>query len=224
MQYAPIADLDRQVALDVLDNDIWEVDGEWRERVYEPFADGYMSSERRLLPYSGLTEATFELREEIFRRTGIQLVTPPMEPVKMCHEALGLNGAARWRPSKALIERLEQSHWEEDGRWTVPLRDVVSGPYGRIEAAHIYVLHHSCAFYPMYIGQTKNGVKRRIRQHLSAKTIIGRALASDRPRFTEWTLEVIAIRSHGYNSLNAAETYFIQEYKPIYNIAKVIPL
>lgn len=219
-------ELDYQVAVDVLDNDVWLVADEWHERIYEPVTDGYMSSERRLLPYSSYHEATFELREEIFRRSGIRLQVSPMRPVEMCHEALALNGAARYRPSKELLTLFEQSRWKERGRWRVPLNSVVRGPYGVKKAAHIYIVIGSDSFIGegvLYVGQTTVGVKKRLRQHISQKSPIGQRIVDGLFHYPQddLILEVVEIECHGYNSLNAAENYFIEEYAPTYNVMGV---
>ncbi len=215
-------DLDRRVSIEVLGCDVWQDDkGIWRERIFSPLSDGYLSSERLLPAYSSWVEDASGLREEVHERTGLVLRCPLTDPVAVCLEALALNGAARWRPSPALISRLAESRWDEIGRWKLALRDVVSGPYGRIAAAHVYILYHAGAFNPMYVGQTTTGVKKRLGRHISSKkNVIGRSLAVSAPQFEDWEIEVIAIRSHGYNSLNAAESYFIETLDPIYNVAR----
>lgn len=223
--YRPInqdIELDRRVSIEALGCDVWQDEAAgWCERVYSPLSDGYLSSERPLPAYSSWVEHAITLREEIYGRTGLILRCRITDPVAVCLEALALNGAARWRPSPALLNRLAESRWDEIGRWKLALREVVSGPYGRIAAAHVYILYHAGAFNPMYVGQTTTGVKKRLGQHISSrKNVIGRSLAASAPRFEDWEIEVIAIRSHGYNSLNAAESYFIETLDPIYNVAR----
>jgi hypothetical protein len=214
-------ELDRRVSTEVLGCDVWQDEkGDWKERIFNPLSDGYLSSERLLPAYSSWVEHTSNLREEVHDRTGLTLRCPLTDPVAVCLEALALNGAARYRPSPALISRLAESRWDEIGRWKRALRDVISGPYGRVEGAHVYVLHHAVVFQPMYVGQTTTGVKKRMYGHMSAQSIIGRAITAAMPRFEDWEIEVIAIRSYGYNSLNAAESYFIETLDPKYNIAR----
>lgn len=215
--------LDLRIATEVLDCDVWQDDaGNWCERVYGPLSDGYCSSVYRLRAYSASIEDALNLREEIFSRTKHPLKASITNPRAICDEALALNGAARYRPSKELLEQIEQSRWEEAGRWRIPLCDVVHGPYGKKRAAHIYIIIAIDSFLGegvLYVGQTSGGVRKRLRQHISQKSAIGKRIEAGLLNRDELFVEVVSIRCFGYNSLNAAEQYFIEKEAPTYNVA-----
>lgn len=221
MRYIEPNDLDREVATSVLANDIWQTpDGEWHEREYWPLPDGYGTSVHTLRAYSQHPEHALELREAIARRCGHLLETPITNPVKLCHEALALDGIARYQPSEEVIALIAASKWHTVRKWEGTINEAWQHQSLRERWPAIYVIYHEDQ--PLYVGQTAQSIHQRLMQHMHAKTIIGGYLRGmqgmDGAR-----LQVITIATFGHNSLNAAEQYYIDTLKPTYNQQRAMP-
>lgn len=210
-----VTGLDIRIARDVLDNDVWQDEtGAWQEREYWPLPDGYGSSTRPLYCYSSEPLAAQDLRETIFRRTARTLRTHYTNPRGICEEALALNGAARYRPSQALIALIEASRWDVVAQWEGTIAEaLVYTPFRERQPA-IYIIRHYDEV--LYVGQTGQGVYKRLKQHLNAKTIVGGYLRGMQGMEGS-ELTVFILRTYGHNSLNAAEQHHITVYQPRYN-------
>lgn len=215
--YQPSAptEYDQMIAREVLNNEVWQdASGAWQECEYWPLPDGYGSSVRPLRCYSSDPEAAQDLRETIARRTQRVLSAHYTTPQGVCEEALTLNGAARYRPSSALIALIEASRWDVLEQWEGTIADSLAYVPFRERQPAIYIIRHYDE--ALYVGQTGQGVYKRLKQHMNAKTIVGGYLRGmqgmDGPELTVFTL-----CTYGHNSLNAAEQHHIETYRPRYN-------
>ena len=216
------AEADAQFAREVFDHLVWQdTDGAWHEEMYEPWLDGYMTTRRRLMSYTSTVEGALEIREEVFRRTGVAMQAHPTDPAAVAAEAYALNGAARWRPSAAMLNELAQSRWEVLDECTYPLLTVLTPEWPDARAGHIYIVRSELMADPLvlYVGQTTRGVAHRLRQHIKQESAIGQRLRRAIENREPITVEVISIKAAGYNGLNTAEEHYIKTYKPGYNIA-----
>ncbi len=212
---------DAQFARDVFDCLVWQDErGAWREELYEPYCDGYMTTRRALMGYTSTVEGALEIREMVFQRTGVSLQAHITNLPALVAEAYALNGAARWRPSEAMLNEIAQSRWNVLDSAIYPLTTVLGPRWPDVRAGHIYIVRSEWAAEPLtlYVGQTVRGVAKRLRSHISSKSPIGQriARASSAP-FEPITVEIISIKAHGYNSLNTAEEHYITERKPTLN-------
>jgi len=211
---------DAQFARDVFDCLVWQDErGAWREELYESYLDGYMTTRRALMSYTSTVEGALEIRETVFRRTGVTLQSHITNVSALVAEAYALNGAARWRPSAAMLNEIAQSRWEVLDSAIYPLATVLGPTWPDIRAGHIYIVSLEWANEPLtlYVGQTVRGVAKRLRSHISGKSPIGQRIARAGIHSESITVEIISIKAHGYNSLNTAEEHYITERKPTLN-------